>query len=364
MEEAQKLIAGQAGVLASRAPPLRFEDLTLDLAGRTLSSVDGREIYLTRAEFDLLSVLIRGRGRAFSRNQLLDAVAGRRGEPFDRSVDVLIGRLRRKIEPEPKAPRLILTLPGHGYKFAAKPVQVVSEEEKSSAPAVAAAEPSAAPAESIPERRQLTVMVCSVSGATGPSVRLDPEERHGLLKAFRTCCSEICGRLGGVLRTIVGDTVHVIFGYPAAHEHDVEQAIRAGLAVVAAVERLDFGSAVRLKARVGIATAEAVAGDGPGEISTEALSLAQELAASAASGTVVVGAVTRCLAGGLFEYRALSTEQELFQGTWRSSRGHPVRCAASGRPDAAGGAQGGNRAAAAPLAPGASRQRKRCATQR
>jgi class 3 adenylate cyclase len=306
MEEAQKLIAGQDGVLASRAAPLRFEGLTLDLAGRTLSSVDGREIHLTRGEFDLLSVLIRGRGRAFSRDQLLDAVAGRRAEPFDRSVDVLIGRLRRKIEPEPKAPRLILTLPGHGYRFAAKPVQVVSEEEKSSAPAVPTAEPSATVAASIPERRQLTVMVCSVSGATGPSVRLDPEGRHGLLKAFRTCCSEICGRLDGVLGTVAGDTVYMIFGYPAAHEHDVEQAIRAGLAVVAAVEQLDFGSAVRLKARVGIATGEAVAGDGPGEISTEALSLAQELAASAANGTVLVGATTRCLAGGLFEYRALS----------------------------------------------------------
>jgi DNA-binding winged helix-turn-helix (wHTH) protein len=306
MEEAQKPIAAQDGVPMAGAALLRFEGLTLDLAGRTLTSVHGHEIYLTRAEFDLLSVLIRGRGRAFSRDQLLDAVAGRRAEPFDRSVDVLIGRLRRKIEPEPKAPRLILTLPGHGYKFAAKPVQVVAEQDELSAPAIFVGAPSAARAESIPDRRQLTVMVCSVAGATGPSIRLDPEQRHELFRMFRTCCSEICGQFGGVLGTIADDTVHVSFGYPAAHEYDVEQAIRAGLAVVAAVGQLDFESAVRLKARVGIATGEAVTGNGPGEISSEALSLAQGLAASAASGTVVVGATTRGLAGGLFEYRALS----------------------------------------------------------
>jgi DNA-binding winged helix-turn-helix (wHTH) protein/tetratricopeptide (TPR) repeat protein len=313
MAEAQKLIGGQDGVLAAGAVLLRFEGLTLDLAGRTLTSVHGHEICLTRAEFDLLSVLIRGRGRAFSRDQLLDAVAGRRAEPFDRSVDVLIGRLRRKIEPESKVPRLILTLPGHGYKFAAKPVQVVAEQEETSAPEVPAAEPSAALAKPVPERRQLTVMVCSVSGATGSSIRLDPEERHELFRAFRTCSREICGRFGGVPGTITCDSVQVTFGYPAAHEHDVEQAIRAGLAVVAAVERLDFGSAVPPKARIGIATGEAVAKGEPGEISSEAFSLAPELAASAASGTVVVGATTRCLAGGLFEYRAISTGQESFQ---------------------------------------------------
>jgi hypothetical protein len=89
MEEAKKLIAEQDGVPAAGPALLRFEGLTLDIAGKTLTSVHGHEIYLTRAEFDLLSVLIRGRGQAFSRDQLLDAVAGRRAEPFDRSIDVL-----------------------------------------------------------------------------------------------------------------------------------------------------------------------------------------------------------------------------------------------------------------------------------
>ena len=60
-------------------------------------------------------------GRVLSREAILDAVADRRLEPFDRSVDVLVSRLRRKIEPDPKAPRLIVTVPGEGYRFDGKP---------------------------------------------------------------------------------------------------------------------------------------------------------------------------------------------------------------------------------------------------
>ncbi len=263
MEEAQRPIARHDGVLAAGAQLLRFEGLTLDLAGRTLSAADGHEIPLTRAEFVLLSVLIRNCGRALSRDQLLDAVAGRRAEPFDRSVDVLVGRLRRKIEPEPKAPRLVLTVPGHGYKFAAKPLQLAAEQEQPIAQALATEEPSSTLASPITDRRQLTVMVCTLSGATASPVRLDPEERHGIVSAFRTCCGDVCSQFGGVLGTVVGDTVHVYFGYPVAHEHDAERAIRAGLAVVEAVPRLDVCSTIRLGARVGIATGEAVLGDGP-----------------------------------------------------------------------------------------------------
>jgi class 3 adenylate cyclase/predicted ATPase len=317
MEEARRPITGQDGLLAAGAELLRFEGLTLDFPGRTLSAADGREIALTRAEFMLLAVLMRNRGRALSRDQLLDAIAGRHAEPFDRSVDVLIGRLRRKIEPEPKTPRLILTVPGLGYKFAAKPVQVLAEHEEATATAFAAEEPSAAPATAIAERRLLTVMVCSLSGTTGSSIRLDPEERHSIVRAFRACCSGVCGRLGGVLGTVAGDSVHVYFGYPVAHEHDAEQAIRAGLAVVAAVEHLDVGSAVHLGARVGIATGDVVTGDGLGEMSGEASALAQDLAARATSGTVLSGATTKRLTGDLFECRALNaadgTPPEVFQ---------------------------------------------------
>src|SRR5690242_6388778 len=99
--------------------PLSFEGFTLDPAARTLVDAGGRQISLRRSEFDLLLAFVNAPGRALSRDYLLEAVAGRHLEAFDRSIDVLVGRLRRKIEPEPSQPRLILTVPGIGYRFAA-----------------------------------------------------------------------------------------------------------------------------------------------------------------------------------------------------------------------------------------------------
>lgn len=96
---------------------LCFEGMTLDPAGRGLRDASGRELSLTPSEFDLLLAFAQRPGRALSRDNLLLAVAGREAESFDRAIDVLVGRLRRKIEPDPKAPRLIVTVPGVGYKF-------------------------------------------------------------------------------------------------------------------------------------------------------------------------------------------------------------------------------------------------------
>jgi TolB-like protein len=101
--------------------PLSFEGFTLDPAARTLVGAGGEQISLRRSEFELLLAFVDKPGRALSCDYLLEAVAGRHSEAFDRSIDVLVGRLRRKIEREPQQPRLILTVPGIGYRFAAKP---------------------------------------------------------------------------------------------------------------------------------------------------------------------------------------------------------------------------------------------------
>jgi DNA-binding response OmpR family regulator len=98
--------------------PILFNGWKLDTTSRSLWDPRGRDVHLTRAEFDLLAVLASRAGRAQTRDQLLDAIAGRDSAPFDRTIDVLIARLRRKIEADPKTPKLILTMPGFGYKFA------------------------------------------------------------------------------------------------------------------------------------------------------------------------------------------------------------------------------------------------------
>ena len=98
-----------------------FAGLTFDFEARTLTDAKGSDLALTPSEFALLAAFVRAAGRALSRDHLLQAVAGREAETFDRSVDVLVGRLRRKIEPDPKNPRLIVTVPGLGYRFAERP---------------------------------------------------------------------------------------------------------------------------------------------------------------------------------------------------------------------------------------------------
>ena len=100
-----------------RGAPVRFGDFTLDLDGCSLSNRDGGDIPLTRSEFALLREFIRHPARVLSRDYLLDALGGKRPDPFDRSIDMLVGRLRKKIEADPKQPRLIVTVPGEGYRF-------------------------------------------------------------------------------------------------------------------------------------------------------------------------------------------------------------------------------------------------------
>jgi adenylate cyclase len=106
---------------ASIAERFGFAGMLLDIGAHSLTDEVGRDLQLTPAEFKLLAALVRGAGRALSRDHLMQAIAGRDTEAFDRSVDVLIGRLRRKVEPDPRTPRLIVTVPGVGYKFIERP---------------------------------------------------------------------------------------------------------------------------------------------------------------------------------------------------------------------------------------------------
>jgi TolB-like protein/Tfp pilus assembly protein PilF len=110
---------GFDGVKPSReaASLVRFAGLVLSLDACMLARESGEPIPLTRGEFALLRMFVSRPGRVISRDTLLDGFANRRFEPFDRSVDVLVAKLRRKIEPDPKEPRLIVTVPGEGYRF-------------------------------------------------------------------------------------------------------------------------------------------------------------------------------------------------------------------------------------------------------
>jgi len=96
---------------------LRFGRLEIDLDARMLR-LDGDERALTAYQFDLLVAMAQRAGRVLSREQLIDTVKGEALEPFDRSIDVHIGRLRAAIEDDPKQPKRIITVRGAGYVFA------------------------------------------------------------------------------------------------------------------------------------------------------------------------------------------------------------------------------------------------------
>jgi len=92
-------------------------DLSLDRR-RMQVRVRNQEIDLTPSEFELLATLARQPGRVFTRAQLLDAIRGVEAESFERAIDAHVKNLRRKLEPEPRNPRYVLTIHGVGYKLA------------------------------------------------------------------------------------------------------------------------------------------------------------------------------------------------------------------------------------------------------
>jgi two-component system alkaline phosphatase synthesis response regulator PhoP len=97
--------------------PIQAGDLVIDPEKRSVTR-DGQTIELTTTEFDLLLVLARTPGRVFSRMELLDRVQGTAYEGYERTIDVHVKNLRKKIEPDPRHPRYLLTVYGAGYRLA------------------------------------------------------------------------------------------------------------------------------------------------------------------------------------------------------------------------------------------------------
>ncbi|MEM7074604.1 MAG: response regulator [Pseudomonadota bacterium] len=109
--------ANSAAPARSDVDTARFGDFTLDLAAAKLLAADGTEVPLTAMEFSLLSLFARNRGRVLNRDQILEQAHDRSWDPFDRSIDIRISRLRRKIEPNPQKPQIIRTVRGIGYLY-------------------------------------------------------------------------------------------------------------------------------------------------------------------------------------------------------------------------------------------------------
>ena len=166
------------------------------------------------------------------------------------------------------------------------------------------------------ERRQLTVLFCDLVGSTELAARLDPEDLREVMRAYQAACADVVGRFEGHVARFLGDGVLAYFGWPRAHEDDAERAVRVGLRLVRDVARLEPRAAVRLQARVGVATGHVVVGDLISEgvsdkdaVSGDTPNLAARLQALAAPGSVVISPSTRRLVGGLFELTDLGPQR-------------------------------------------------------
>jgi DNA-binding response OmpR family regulator len=119
--EPRELVARIQAVLRRRAPVaenevLRAGPLEVDLTTRT-ARLNGNDLTLTTAELELLVLLVRSRGRVLTRDRILEETRGLDWESFDRSIDVLVSRLRQKLGDDPKKPSFIRTVRGTGYSF-------------------------------------------------------------------------------------------------------------------------------------------------------------------------------------------------------------------------------------------------------
>src|SRR5215468_9286025 len=294
--------------------PVKIEDCKLDLAGHTFVDCSGREVRLTRAEAALLTAFVDSPRRVLSRDQLRYAVAGRGAEPYDRSVDMLVARLRRKIEPDPKAPRFILSVPGVGYKFDLRPQSAANGEaspalepeplnQSGRGEAIQAGtrgQGSAAP-HSEPQRRQLTVLACGLVDSIGLAANVDPEDFGGTIRRFQEICTSVITHWGGAVINFVGDELLASFGYPKGYEDDAERAVHAGLDLVERIGQVRSQSGDALQVRIGLATGLVLIGENQAAIG-EAVVRAARLRDITPPNSVTVTASTRKLLGDMFIY--------------------------------------------------------------
>jgi DNA-binding response OmpR family regulator/class 3 adenylate cyclase/tetratricopeptide (TPR) repeat protein len=295
-----EILARVSGALApvakadEAAPVLLFADYRLDLAAQSLVTEAGKEIPLTHLEYRLLHEFVQRPGHVLPRNQLLQALSGREADAYDRSIDMLVVRLRRKIEPDLKNPNLIVAVPGRGYKFTANVKHQTTSGEADKATESDQHMPG--------HRRQVTVLSCELLPAAGHVLPEDPEELRALIEVFRRDAASVCEQFGGSMGQCAAREVTIFFGYPSALEDAAERGIAAGLALATGPLHGDAIPASAMAAGVGIATGLVMV-EPSGELIGQVLSEAALLRALAEPGQVITAISTRKLAGGQFAYR-------------------------------------------------------------
>ena len=203
-------------------------------------------------------------------------------------------------------------MPRRGYRFIGPIVTEMAKGAMATPPQVDTAQEPAPTLRADAERRQITAMSCELIGLSGRADGVGLEDLRDVVGAFQRCVSETVDRHDGFVVSRLGNAALVLFGYPATHENDAEQAVRAGLELCTVVRALRSGEDLPMRCRVGIATGMAIIGDFSGdgalqdrEIIGDAPNLAGRLHLSAQPDIVVIEPATRRLIGNLFDCRDL-----------------------------------------------------------
>ena len=294
---------------AETLPAYRFDRFVLDLQ-RGVLLADGVECELRPKSFALLRLFIENAGRLIDRDEIMRAVW-----PgvfvTDDSIAQCVRDIRRALGDNDQ--RLLRTLPRRGYRFIGPVVREDRNEAVERPPPVDATPSAPTMPHDDAEHRQVTAMSCELIGLPRrANISDDLEDWRDAVDAFRRCVSTTADRHEGFIAGHAGNAALVLFGYPAANEHDAERAVRAGLELCAAVRALKGLAEMPMRCRVGISTGMAIVGDFIGlaerrnlEIVGDIPELAARLQMSAEPDTVVVERVTRHLLGNLFDCRDL-----------------------------------------------------------
>jgi class 3 adenylate cyclase/tetratricopeptide (TPR) repeat protein len=294
------------GMVLHRLGPFRL-DTQDDLLLR-----GSEPVALGRRAIAVLRVLLERPGAVVSKDALI--TAGWHHQAVEESnLTVQIAALRRALGETHGGDSWIETIPRRGYRFIGPVVREEPDEAIGRPPPVDATPSVPSMSHDDAERRQVTAMFCELIGhPRRANTNDDLEDWREAVDAFRRCVSTTADRHEGFIAGRVGNAVFVLFGYPAAHEHDAEQAVRAGLELCAAVRTLERLAEMPLRCRVGISTGMVIVGNFIGfaerrnlEIVGDTPELAARLQMSAEPDTVVVERVTRHLLGNLFECRDL-----------------------------------------------------------
>lgn len=253
-----------------RADLCKFADFERDPSACQLRR-RGRPVKLERIPLELLFLLAERHGELVTREEIRNRIWGK--EVFlaaDNSINTAVGKLRRVLRDHPGSPRYIATVPSKGYRFIATvhgpatqgvlacDPQTASPDDESKT-----SQPGSGP---IAERRRLAVLFCDLTDASTRAVKGDREEWWAIVAKHHRAAVQAIERYGGHAGQYRGEGVMAYFGWPEAHDNNAENAVRAGLAILEVVSKLNQPATTRLQIcpRIGIDSGAVVIGPGAG----------------------------------------------------------------------------------------------------